>query len=184
MKHYIGYGLALAALALALGAWLRAHDAYKDADSQAKLLSVYLKQKQAEIDAAGEREKKALSDLEAERKKPATVQTVTKLLPMPLPGSVEVQKVNDVPTLTVTGDPQANLNAIRDMEVDCQECKVSLQARETQYSAAIDQLKAAEKDRDNWKAAAKAHSGFWKGLKNDAIKIGIGAAAGYALSRR
>ena len=129
MKHYIGYGLALAALALALGAWLRAHDAYKDADSQAKLLSVYLKQKQAEIDAAGEREKKALSDLEAERKKPATVQTVTKLLPMPLPGTVEVQKVNDVPTLTVTGDPQANLNAIRDMEVQCAECKVSLQSR-------------------------------------------------------
>lgn len=153
--------------------WIRSHDALRDALAQKDVLQHEIGDYQAKIDAAGKAEKDALSSLEAERKKPATVATVTKWLPLPLPGKVDIQPVNGMPTLTVSGDPQANLQAIQDMEIKCAECDASLKTRNAQYSDLQKQLELSKQNAANWEKAAGHKTGFWAKAQEWGIRIGF-----------
>lgn len=183
MKHWILYSLLILAV-LGVGlCWLRAHDAYRDAVADAKLLKVYMGQKDAEIAAAHDAEKKALADFESARNKPATVQTVTKYLPSHLPAG---SAISLVPTpqgnaLQLSGDADTNLKYLQNMELDCQECKASLLARNTEYNALQDKFKAMQKEKDDWQTAAKTGKGFWANLKHDVLVGGISFGVGYGL---
>jgi hypothetical protein len=73
-----------------------------------------------------------IADLENLRSKPATIQTVTKYLPVPLPSGSQIQIQPATGTqpaqLVVTGDPQANLDAFQKGNIVCAENKVNLDA--------------------------------------------------------
>jgi len=174
--------LAVALAVLGFVSWLKSHDALRDALAQKDVLMQQKADLQERIDAAGKAELKAIADLETERKKPATVETVTKWLPYPIPGKIDVQPVNGVPTLTVSGDPAANLQAIQDMEIKCLECQTRLKSRDEQYSDLQKQLALSEQNAKNWERAAGHKTGFWAKAKDWGIRIGF-AAGGYAAGR-
>lgn len=165
-------------LCFALVSFWKSHEALRDALAQKDVLQHERNDLQAQIDSAGKAEQKANAALEIERKKPATVQTVTKYLPIPLPGKVEVQEVAGTPMLTVSGDPQANLNAIQDMELKCKECDNSLAARNEQNADLAKQLALSDQNAKNWQKAAQHGSGFWARAKEWGIRAGF-AAGGY-----
>jgi hypothetical protein len=115
-----------------------------------------------------------IAQLEAERKKPATVQTVTKFLPSPLAigSEIKVEQLPDspVPQLVVTGDAEKNLQAIQDMEIKHLECDKNLDA----CGKERDQWKL---NSANWESAAKGGSKMHRFLKT--LKI-VGCAGGGA----
>ncbi len=182
-KFYLPIVLVLIALGV-IGArsWFLAHEALRDALAQKDVLQHEIGDLQKSIEAAGKAEQKAISDLETERRKPATVETVTKWLPYPLPGKIDVQPVNGTPTLTLSGDPDANLQAIQDMEIKCLECQTSLKTRDTQYADLRKQLTLAEQNAKNWEKAAGKGTGFWAKAREWGIRGGF-ALGGYAAGR-
>jgi hypothetical protein len=182
-KHWILYSLLILAV-LGVGlCWLRAHDAYRDAVADNKLLKVYMGQKDAEISAAHNAEKKALADFEGARNKPATVQTITKYLPSPLPAgsAISIVPTSQGNALQLSGDATTNLKYLQNMELDCQECKASLLARTAEFNALQDKFKAKEKEASDWQSAAKTGHGFWDNLKHDVLVGGISFGIGYGL---
>lgn len=144
-KHHILYPL-LGIVVLAAGiSWFRAHDAWKDFQHQAQVESLSV-QHVKEIAAIRAQETSALQALAS---RPATIQTVTKLLPIPLPGTIATQVVEGKPTLTISGDPQKNLQAIQEMEVQCAQCKIDLRAEtatNTELNTQINALKKQQGD--------------------------------------
>lgn len=171
------------ALILAGWSWFRSHEALRDALAQQDVLKQEKQDLQGRIEAAGKAEKAANQALEAERRKPATVETVTHYLPVTLPGKIEiVHDATGSPVLAVSGDVQANLNAIQDMEIKCLECQNSLKARTDQYSDLQKQLAISEQNAENWKKAAGKGQGFWARTKEWGIRAGF-AAGGYAAGR-
>jgi hypothetical protein len=166
-KHHILYPLLAIAL-LACGVWIakqeianaRAEERSKASQDAIKQIEQVRQQKDAE--------------LEAVRNKPATIQTVTKFLPAPLAvGSelkVETLPDSPVPQLVVTGDAQANLKAIQDMEISHLKCDNDLQAcgkEKEQYKL----------NAQNWESAAKGGSKVHRFIK--VLKV-VGCAGGGA----
>lgn len=166
-KHHILYPL-LAVLLLACGVWIarqeiataRAEERSKAHEDTIKQIEDVRKAKDAELDAA--------------RSKPATVQTITKYLPMPLPpkSEIKLETLPDSPTpqIVLTGDPDANLKAIQNMEIDHLKCD--------------NDLVACTKERDqwkdnsqNWETTAKGGSKVHRFLK--VLKV-VGCAGGGA----
>jgi hypothetical protein len=170
------------ALIVAAVSWYRAHDALRDALAQKDVLVHERADLQAQIDAAGKAELKANNALETERKKPATVQTVMKFIPMPGP----IQYVPATPLepahIEITGDPQQNLDALQNFGIGCQECRNSLDARNTQYADLQKQLQLSDQNAKNWEKAARKGSGFWFRAREWGIRAGF-AAGGYAAGR-
>jgi hypothetical protein len=185
LEIVLSVGLAIAAVS-----WFRSHEALRDALAQKDMIQHQTSDLQAQINAAGQSEKKALADLEDARNKPATVQTVTKYLPAPLPSGSAIEAVpQDASNFKVSsgdlvlhGDPQTNLNWVQGMELSCQECKTSLEARETQYADLQKQFALSEQNAKNWQKAAGANSGFWNRAKEWGIRTGF-AAGGYAAGK-
>lgn len=166
-------------------AWLKSHEALRDALAQQDVLKLQSKQLQDKIDAAGKAEQAANAALEAERNKPATIQTVARYLPAPLPQGSELTVQPDAKgtdQLVLTGDVQKNLQAIQGMEISCQECNNSLTARNSQLSDLQKQLDLSQQDAANWKKAAGKGSGFWTRAKEWGIRIGF-AGGGYLAGR-
>lgn len=116
------------------------------------------------------------AELEAARKQPATIQTVTKYLPLPLPAKSEIklETLPDAPTpqLVLTGDAQENLKAIQDMEIAHLKCDNDLGACQKDY-------KEMTADRDTWKNTAKGGSKWKRALK--IAKCGAVAGGGAGL---
>lgn len=172
-------------LVLALWSWLSAHNALRDALAQKDVLMHEKADLQGRIEAAGKAEQAANQALEAERSRPATVQTVTKFLPAPLPNGSEIgiqTSPEGKPQLVVTGDPQANLNAIQDMEIKCLECTNSLAARNAQFADLQKQLTLSEQNAKNWEKSAGRKTGFWAHAKDWGIRLAF-AGGGYAAGR-
>lgn len=114
------------------------------------------------------------AELEAARNKPATVQTVTKYLPLPLPAKSEIRLEtlpdSPLPQIVLTGDAQENLKAIQNMEIAHLKCDNDL-------AACHAELKTMTEDRDNWKDSAKGGSKVHRFLK--VLKV-VGCAGGGA----
>jgi len=169
------------ALVVALFSFWRSHEALRDALAQQDVLKHEKADLQERIESAGKAEKAANALLEAERKKPATVNTVTKFIP--LPGPVEIRTDPGKPSeLVIGGDPQKNLDALQNFGIECQECKNSLAARNSQFADLQKQLTLSEQNAENWKKAANKGSGFWARSKEWGIRVGF-AAGGYAVAR-
>lgn len=125
--------------------------------------------------------KQAISELEAARSRPATVQTVNRYLPGQLPAGSElkVEKLPDAPApqIVLTGDADKNLAAIQDMEVAHRECDVNLKSCHEESEAYQQQIGAVIKQRDAWKETAKGGSKMRRFAK--ALKV-VGCAGGGA----
>lgn len=184
-KHYLFYG-ALIVAALALSAlWVRGLIANARAEEQSKAHAANMQYMQQQKDAADKATAAAVSALEAEKSKPATIGTVTKYLPAPPPSgsSIEVRKPTvddkgmpcspdlcppDQGEVVLKGNTQDNLNWIRDMEISHQQCDAKLDGCKKDAAIAADQLKQMTADRDTWKQTAQGGSKwkrFTKGLK-------------------
>src|SRR5215467_3552590 len=126
VKHWICYSLLIAAVVAGAVSWQRAHDAWKDFQHQAQLQSQVASDEKR---IAAEKDKQTAA-LQAIAAKPATVQSVTRLLPVPLPGQLQVQPADTThpAQLVVAGDPQANLEAIQQGEIKCAQCRIDLTA--------------------------------------------------------
>lgn len=135
---------------------------------------------QAEKDKAV---KEALDKLAQVKAKPATVQTITKYVPIPMPPKSEIKietPEQGPPQIALTGDVQQNLDWIRNMEISHLECDTKLDSCQKDVTFAGQKLAEMTKDRDNWKNTAKGGSKthrFFKVLKVTAC-AGGGAALG------
>lgn len=134
--------------------------------------------------AIAESEKKraqAVADLETVRSKPATVQTVTKYLPAPLPAGseVKIETLPDAPApqIVVSGDAQANLQALVNMELQHRECDANLASCSEKLAAEQQKEQAIAKQRDDWQQTARGGSKWQRFGK--ALKV-IGCAGGGA----
>lgn len=141
---------------------------------------------QAQRDAVAIQAKTAVTALEVERAKPATIQTVTKFVSVPMPnGSTFEFKpglTNPAGTiqsgdLVLHGDPKQNLQWIQDMEIKHQECDTNLSACAADKILAASQFKEMTADRDNWKDTAKGGSKWTRFVKG--LKV-VGCAGGGA----
>jgi hypothetical protein len=181
MKHYLGYSLAVAALAIAFYLWHKSELAVARAEERAAAQQQIAKNAQDTIAKIEQDRKQAIADLEAERKKPATVQTVTKFLPAPLPpgSEVKIEQLPDAPKpqLVVTGDAQANLQTIQNMEIAHLECDKNLRSCRDTVTQKDNVIAALSKERDTWKETAKGGSKTHRLVK--ALKV-IGCAGGGA----
>lgn len=180
-KHHIFYPLLGLALLLC-GVWIakqeiaqaRAEERSKAHEDNQKVLDEQKKQNDAQL-------KVELDQLEAARKKPATIQTITKFLPAPLSVGSEVKIENlpdsPVPQLVVTGDAQKNLQAIQGMEIAHLECDRNLDTCRKNAVIADNKFKEMTADRDNWEQTAKGGSKTHRFFK--VLKV-VGCAGGGA----
>ena len=191
MKHYFGYGV-LALIALAALYWLHSQEvALAIAAERAKTQDKIIQSSQAAIASIEQARQQAIADLEAERKKPATVETIVKQLAglsgprglgstsLPTGSAVKVEQLPDAPApqVVLSGDAQTNLNFIRDQLLDHRECDVNLAACDQKLTEQGKELIAAVNQRDIWKQAAQGGSKTHRMVKM--LKV-IGCAGGGA----
>jgi hypothetical protein len=181
MKHYLGYSFAVAALVAAFYLWHKSELAVARAEERAAAQQQIAKNAQETITKIERDRQEAVVALEAERKKPATVQTVTKFLPAPLPAGseVKIEQLPDAPKpqLVVTGDAQANLQAIQNMEIAHLECEKNLLSCRDIVTQKDSVIAAVSKERDTWKETAKGGSKTHRFVRT--LKV-IGCAGGGA----
>jgi hypothetical protein len=188
MRHYVGYGALAAALLIGSYLWHKSDVAIARAEERVRAQDAVIESAKEAIAASERDRKQAISELESARSRPATVQTVTKYLPMPLPpgSEVKIEKLADAaaPQIVLTGDAGKNLQAIQEMEIAHKECDVNLKSCSEKSAAGQQQIAALIKERDTWKETAKGGSRFHRLGK--ALKIvgcaGGGAALGSVLS--
>lgn len=154
-KVYIAGLVAMLAIAVVAGvAWFRAHEAWKDKERQVAVeetLQGAFKQQIKQIQADHQQ---AIDQLEAITSKPATIQSVTKLLPVQLPGQIQIQQVDGKPTLTVSGDPQKNLDKIQEAEASCAKCTIDLTEAIAELTVAKKLIPSLTRERDDLKSLA------------------------------
>lgn len=164
LKHIVGYGLLLVSLALLARQWVAERDAKKD------LLAQTAVQKQAAddlvvIEKARREGSDALAKLAAER---PTVQTVTKLLPFPLAGKLQLEPVSGETKITLDGDPQANLRALQAGEVRCAQDSIDLKAFKDKLDVYDnDIVPSLKRQRDDMAALAAPKWTLIAGLSKD-----------------
>src|SRR5215831_6162093 len=189
MKHYVGYGILAVALLAGFYLWHKSEVAMARSEERVKAQDAVVQSARETMAATESARKQAIAELETARSKPATVQTVTRYFPMPLPegSEIKVAKLPDAPgpQLVMTGDADKNLQAIQDMEIAHKECDVNLKSCSEKAAAYQQQAGALIKERDAWKETAKGGSKLHRLGK--AMKVvgcaGVGAAAGAWLAK-
>jgi len=187
VKHYFGYSALVVAVVVLVMAgfylWHKSELAIARTEERVRAQDAVIQQAR---DAIAESEKKraqAIADLDAARNKPATVQTVVKYLPAPLPEGSEVktEQLPDAPgtQIVLSGDPQANLQALLNMELAHKECEINLQSCSEKLTAEEQKEQAATKQRDEWQKAARGGS-KWHRL-GKAVKVSLCAGTGAGL---
>lgn len=166
-KHHFLYPI-LALCLLACGVWIAKQEiAQARAEERSKAHEDSIKQIE-QVRLAKD------AELEAARNKPATVQTVTKYLPLPLPAKSEIKLEtlpdSPLPQIVLTGDAQENLKAIQNMEIAHLKCDNDLQA----CTKGKDEWKG---NSQNWENAAKGGSKMHRFFK--VLKV-VGCAGGGA----
>lgn len=211
--RFIGGMLALVFVVLAANAWLQERDARIKAESvqaaQQQVISAAQKQiDQAKADSASAATalQAKLADLEKQKQQPISAQdfaaALQKLVPLPqapvvvqLPAQTQTAngKTESLPSAPVVQIPAADLPALRDYKLGCDEtsaklsaCQLTDAADQQELAATKQQLHAAETERDAYKSASKGGS-FLHRLKGDlkclAISGGAAAAGAYAYKR-
>lgn len=189
MKHYVGYAILAAVLAAGFYLWHTSEVAMARSEERVKAQDAAIQSAKEAIAASEKAREQAISDLEAARSKPATVQTVTKYLPVPLPAGseVRVEKLADAPApeIVLSGDAEKNLQAIQEMEIAHKECDVNLKSCSEKSAADQQQIAGLGRERDAWKETARGGSKMHRFGK--ALKVmgcaGGGAALGSLLGK-
>jgi len=182
-KHHFLYPLLIAA-GLALAVFLvRAEIAVARTEERSKAHAENIQSLTDQQKSDDARLKAVLDQLEQARNKPATVQTVTKYLPAPLPAGseVKIEQLPDspAPQLVLTGDVQKNLDAIQGMEIRHLQCDKSLETCKSNGVIAAKKLSEMTGDRDNWRDTAKGGSKLHRFVK--VVKVAGCAGAGAAV---
>jgi len=192
--HNITLGLAVVlaiGLALAGYEWLQEHDAR----TRAELTSAGA---QKDIDALKQQQQQTAADLkqelaalEREKSTPATPQQIvldaSHLMPS-LPKPLEVQSVPvnaqlpEGPKTQQVVIPAADLEAVRDFSVNCQETADKLEACSKDDADLKQELALTGQQRDAWKKAANGGS-VWHRAATAGKWLLVGAVAGYAVER-
>src|SRR5262249_16954853 len=148
-RHRLIYGALVIALLAGLFLWHKSELATARAEERVKAQEGMIQSAKDAITASEKARQQAISDLEDARAKPATVQTVTRYLPMPLPDGSElkVEKLPDAPApqIVVSGDAAKNLQAIQEMELAHKECDVNLKSCSEKAAATQQQMAALVK---------------------------------------
>lgn len=196
-KHYVGYGLALLALALTGFCWLKAHDAWVRAeatkagnDAALKANAKTEKEAQSDIAATTKTENQQVQAIQTAAAKPLNQTQVLALIKAMIPHApVQSVESQGQTFLAVPDTPEAR-NDIQQTKATCDLCSVKLAARDKDYADAQAIIKARQDDvtrltaeRDQYKTAASKGAGFWHNLKHDAIVGGISFGVGYLLHR-
>jgi hypothetical protein len=178
-KHV--FGIVIAALVLLVGSsWLQEHDSRLKAESTINQTRVVIDGLQAQMKATDAANKTVIAALQKQRAEvktaPQAVQAiqaeaktdaeVQALDVQPLPDAPEAVRVNSVPLFQ-------KLNS-------CAQCGDNLTAARSDLAT----QQAIDKQKDEQIAALKRKPTFWHRVKVTAITLGIGAAAGYAISHR
>jgi hypothetical protein len=192
--HKITLVLALAlALGLAIAGfeWISEHDARLRAETTSggtqKDIDALKTQQQQTADTLREQ----IDALEREKTQPATPQQIvldaSRLMPA-LPKPLEVQSVPvnaqlpDGPKTQQVVIPAADLPAVRDFSVNCQETADKLQACSKDEADLKQELALTGRQRDEWEKAAKGGS-VWHHTVTAGKWLLVGAVAGYAVER-
>lgn len=195
-KHYLGYGLVLAALLLVGFCWLRAHDAWRDAqsfqhgkDEQIRASQAQGAQAEKHSEAVATQEKHDVAKIEKQAAQPLSEKDVVDLINAMLPNAHAQEGVTPEgkPAVVLPDAPEAR-KEFQDYKAGCDICSVRLKARDEQFQdqqaqmkAKDDELTATRLERDKWEAAAGKH-GFFGNLKQWGLRIGF-AAGGYEIGR-
>jgi hypothetical protein len=192
-KHVYGYGALAIALLVAAFCWLKAHDAWRDAASFKRGEDNAIHQAQAagaaaqqHSDQVGKQEKHDVAAIEKKAAAPASTDDTRKLIQLLVPHSqVETIQQPGGAELLAIPNTQENRDALQQDKAQCDICAVSLAARNQQFQDAQTQIKAKQDEiaglrleRDKYKSAAAAGSGFWARSKEWGVRIGI-AGLGY-----
>jgi len=191
--HKITLGLALllaGGLALAGYGWFGEHGARLRAETKSASA-------QKDIDAlktqqqTADKLKQQIAALEPEKTQPATQQQfvldASHLMPA-LPKPLEVQSVPvnaqlpDGPKTQQVVIPAADLEAVRDFSVNCQETADKLEACTKDDADLKQELALTGQQGDAWEKAAKGGS-LWHRAVTAGKWLLVGAAAGYAVER-
>ena len=191
--HKITLGLALllaGGLALAGYGWFGEHGARLRAETKSASA-------QKDIDAlktqqqTADKLKQQIAALEREKTQPATQQQfvldASHLMPA-LPKPLEVQSVPvnaqlpDGPKTQQVVIPAADLEAVRDFSVNCQETADKLEACTKDEADLKQKLALTGRQRDEWEKAAKGGS-VWHRTVTAGKWLLVGAVAGYAVER-
>jgi len=192
--HKITLGLAfVSALGLAIAGyeWLGEHDARLRAELASagaqKDIDALKAQQQQNADTL----RQQLAALEREKSTPATPQQIvldaSHLMPaMPKPLEVRSVPVNaqlpDGPKTQQVVIPAADLPAVRDFSISCQENADKLDACAKDQADLKQELALTGQQRDAWKKAAQGGS-IWRRAANTGKWLLVGAVAGYAVER-
>jgi hypothetical protein len=192
--HKITLGLAfVSALGLAIAGyeWLGEHDARLRAELASagaqKDIDALKAQQQQNADTL----RQQLSALEREKSTPTTPQQIvldaSHLMPaMPKPLEVQSVPVNaqlpDGPKTRQVVIPAADLSAVRDFSVNCQETADKLEACTKDEADLKQKLALTGRQRDEWEKAAKGGS-VWHRTVTAGKWLLVGAVAGYAVER-
>lgn len=201
----------LALAALGGYEWLQEHDARLKAEGVTSAEKQVVSQAQKSIDQAKTDQAQVatalaqkVAGLEAQKKQPVTpaqfVVDLAKVLPNLPQAATVVQvpaaqqtvngKVEEVPSTQVVQIPAADLSALQDYKLTCDQTGAKLSACQqsstditTQLTGTREQLTATTKERDSWETAAKGGTWWHRTLtaaKWTLIGGAAGAAVGYA----
>jgi hypothetical protein len=174
----------LAGVLLVLVGWqlFREHEAKRDIQLQSAVLE-RAHDDLVSINAIYKEQTNALRTIAA---RPATTQTITKIVPLNLKGHVETEQVDGVTKLTLDGDPQANLQAIQEAEVDCAQKGIDLTlANGKVHVYETETIPAITAQRDNYKKLMVPHWSVTMGATYDRSGILKPAAfVGYRITNR
>lgn len=196
-SHAIILAISAAALLFVGGAWLRAHDAWIHFQATSDAQETVRKHADADANAAaahsvavGKTEQKQVQQIQHQAAQPLSSDQVRALVQKMLPRAQVQEITTPQGQFIAVPDTQQSRDELQQQKAACDICAVRLAAREQQYADAQAELKAKDEsiaalklERDAATAAAKHGRGFFANLKHDAIMLGIGAGAGYALHR-
>lgn len=152
-KHYIGYGVAIAIALTIAFCWLRAHDAWKDMQSDIKVRDAQIKANQQTVkadtatfnaaqgtidkataanSAADDTLKRQLAGVQAQLDAKPNSEQVKQIIQSALPGVQTVTAHDDKGNAVIAvEDTQANRDVINQKDADFKACKFNLDDCET-----------------------------------------------------
>lgn len=189
----------LAGLAFVGYEWMKAHDANLMATYEAKTQSAirsHLEQDASDakksFTATGKHTDQKVKVVQQAAAKPMDSAQIQALIKAALP-KVEVQEIKgpgNIDYIALPDTPEVRAE-IQQKDAECKIAGIKLEGCNSQLvdmTILHDKAQATadswQKESGSWQNAAHAHQGFWKGLKDDAIKLGIAFGAGYALAHR
>jgi hypothetical protein len=194
IAHKITLVLALALLVLlgfAVYGWFSEHDARLRAELTSARAQKDIDSLKAQQQQNGETLRQQLAVLELEKTKPATPQQIvldaSHLIPaLPAPLEVQTKPVNealpDGPKVQQVVIPTADLSAVRDYGIACEETADKLAACTADDADLKKELALTGQQRDAWKKAASGGS-IWHRAATAAKWMLAGAIAGYVVER-